>query len=91
MKKRFQIVVSGKVQGVFFRAFTQKKAKSLGLNGFVMNRPDGTVYIDTQGEEETLNQLVAWCWDGSPLSSVTHVEVTQTPNLLEADDFIIKR
>ena len=91
MKKRIQITVSGRVQGVFFRAYTEKKAQSLGLKGFVMNQPDGSVFIDVQGDESVLTSFTEWCNQGSPLSSVTNVCVENDLPLDHFASFDIKR
>ncbi len=74
-KKRACIIVHGKVQGVFFRAYTQRIAKALGLTGFVMNRPDGTVYIEAEGSEEKLNALIAEVKKGPPTARVEQTEI----------------
>jgi acylphosphatase len=68
------ISVKGKVQGVFFRAYTKKKAEELGLNGFVKNVKDGSVYIEAEGEENILIEFINWCYKGSPGSKVESVE-----------------
>ena len=57
-KKRVDISVSGRVQGVGFRYFVTQTARSLDLNGTVQNRLDGTVYIRAEGEQENLEQLM---------------------------------
>jgi acylphosphatase len=75
--KHLNIKVSGKVQGVFFRVYTQKKAEELGLTGFVQNEPDGSVYIEAEGEEILLNELTKWCYSGSPDSEVSSVIITE--------------
>ena len=49
MIKHFDITVQGKVQGVWFRDSTMKEAKRLGINGFVRNEPDGSVYVEAEG------------------------------------------
>lgn len=72
------IVVTGKVQGVFYRASTRDKAKSLGLTGCVRNLDDGKVYIEAQGEEGKLRELVAWCQHGPKYANVESVEVSET-------------
>lgn len=71
------ITVSGKVQGVFFRASTRDKAKSLGLIGFVKNQPDGSVYIEASGDAEKLKELVTWCHDGPSQAIVENVETSE--------------
>jgi acylphosphatase len=72
------ISVKGKVQGVFFRAYTKQKAESLGLVGFVKNKADGSVYIEAEGEENVLNEFESWCYKGSPASKVESVESTKS-------------
>ncbi len=59
--KRYIIRVSGKVQGVFFRASTKEIADQLGLNGIVRNEPDGSVYVEAEGERGPLEAFAAWC------------------------------
>jgi acylphosphatase len=75
--KHYKITVSGKVQGVFYRAFTQKEAERLQLNGFVRNEPNGDVYIEAEGEENALHKLVDWCKTGSPKAVVKRVIITE--------------
>lgn len=77
MDLQHHIIVKGKVQGVFFRDYTQKKAKSLKLKGTVRNRSDGSVEIYAQGNESQLKKLESWCWEGSPYSNVTGVIVQE--------------
>jgi len=88
--KHITITVSGKVQGVYFRAFTQKEAQRLNLRGFVRNEPNGNVYIEAEGEEVNLNQLVSWCQIGSPKSLVTDIKV-RTGDLKHFSEFVISR
>lgn len=75
--KHLDIHVFGIVQGVSFRAYTQDKAESLGINGFVCNEPDDTVYIEAEGPEEDLAQFVRWCHEGPMLARVERVEVAE--------------
>ena len=70
MKKLVKITVTGRVQGVWYRASTERKAQELGLTGFVRNQPDGSVYIEAEGDEPALDALVAWCRQGPPLARV---------------------
>ena len=69
------IVISGKVQGVFFRAETQKAARRYGVSGWVRNRPDGTVEALMEGLRKDVEALTAWCHEGSPMSRVDRVDV----------------
>ena len=66
--------VSGRVQGVFYRATCVRKAESLGLRGYARNLSDGRVEVLACGEPAAVEQLVAWLWEGSPASRVTGVE-----------------
>lgn len=73
--KQVQLVVRGRVQGVFFRASSQREAKRLGLTGWVKNRNDGSVEMLAEGEEESLKELIAWSHRGSGASRVDKVDV----------------
>jgi acylphosphatase len=72
--KHLNIIVHGKVQRVNFRHYTREQAISLGLNGFVMNQEDGTVYIEAEGEPDQLEKLVEWCKKGPARAEVVKVE-----------------
>lgn len=72
--RRAHIVVKGRVQGVFFRANTQEVAMDLGLVGSVKNRPDGSVEIVAEGEENALKALEEWCYKGPPSANVIGIE-----------------
>jgi acylphosphatase len=65
--------VSGRVQGVFYRATCVRKATSLGLTGFARNLADGRVEVLACGEPAKIEEFVAWLWEGSPASKVTDV------------------
>jgi acylphosphatase len=65
--------VSGRVQGVFYRATCCSKAESLGLTGYARNLVDGRVEVVACGEEAAVNGFVTWLWEGSPASRVTDV------------------
>ena len=69
--------VSGRVQGVFYRATCVRKAQSLGLTGFARNLADGRVEVLACGEAAAVDALVAWLWEGSPASKVTAVETSE--------------
>ena len=72
------LFVRGRVQGVFFRASTQKTAEGLGLTGWVMNRPDGSVEIHAEGSRERLEELVAWCRNGPSQAEVSTIGLCWT-------------
>ena len=68
-------LVSGRVQGVFYRASTRARAESLGVTGYARNLPDGRVEVLACGEPAAVNALCEWLWQGSPASSVSDVQV----------------
>lgn len=69
------VLVSGRVQGVFFRQTTRDRARDLGLGGWVRNRRDGRVEAVFQGPAEIVEAMVAWCHEGPPSARVERVEV----------------
>lgn len=73
MIKNYRIRVSGTVQGVWFRKYTQEAAKGYSLVGSVKNEKDGDVLLEAEGEEKDLMSLVNWLHKGSPLSKVSEV------------------
>jgi len=75
MTKRVHLFVSGRVQGVFFRACTQREAQSLGLVGWVRNLPDGRVEIVAQGDAEAVRALVEWSHLGPVRAEVASVDI----------------
>jgi len=72
--ERLQAWVSGRVQGVWFRASTREEALRLGLSGWVRNLPDGRVEWLAEGERAALEQLLAWSAQGPPHARVDSVE-----------------
>lgn len=74
--QRLHAVVQGRVQAVGFRAFVEDEAQSLGLRGWVRNRPDGTVECVAEGSRAALDRLVAALREGPPLARVESVEAT---------------
>jgi len=77
MLKHLNIKISGRVQGVFFRAETKNQARDLDLTGFVRNEPDDSVYIEAEGEEENLNQFVDFCRSGPDHAEVSDFDVRE--------------
>jgi len=73
----FRIKVSGKVQGVFFRASTKEKAIELGISGWVRNEPDGSVLIEAEGNETKMIEFRRWCTIGSPAARVEGIKVEE--------------
>lgn len=71
--------VTGRVQGVFFRASTQTTARDLGLGGYAKNLPDGSVEVLACGSRDALAQLDEWLLEGPPMAAVTGVESEPRP------------
>jgi len=66
-------LVSGRVQGVFFRASTRERAQALGLSGVVRNLPDGRVAVTASGPQAALDALQQWLWEGPSQAAVSNV------------------
>jgi acylphosphatase len=79
--KRVRVVVSGRVQGVFFRVTCASLAREAGVVGFVRNLDDGRVEAAFEGHDDAVDRLVAWCRRGPNGASVDAVEVTSEPTL----------
>ena len=75
--KHLDIRVTGRVQGVFFRASTRDKARELGVIGTVRNELDGSVFIEAEGEPDILDDFVSWCRKGPPAAVVARVSATE--------------
>lgn len=86
---RVHIVVSGIVQGVFFRANTKSEADRLGVHGWVRNRMDGTVEITAEGEKDIIEWFIQWCRQGPPGAVVKNVELNQEEHKDEFKSFNI--
>ena len=76
MKTRARLLITGKVQGVFFRSSTMAKAKLYGLSGWVRNLPEGGVEAVAEGQREDIEKFIEFCKEGPPGSSVENVEVS---------------
>jgi acylphosphatase len=74
---RRRVLVSGRVQGVFFRASLAEEAERLGVAGSARNLPDGRVAAVFEGPPAAVAAIVAWCHEGPPRARVTRVEVTE--------------
>lgn len=76
---RAHVFISGRVQGVSFRYYIRQEAQALSLSGWVRNLPDERVEAVFEGEKEAVNEMIAWCWSGSPSAKVTDVKVSWEP------------
>lgn len=90
MRDHLGITVSGRVQGVLFRDSARRRARKLALTGFVRNEPDGSVYIEAEGEKEKLNEFLKWCRKGPLFASVKEVHSESKGDLKHFDDFVIE-
>ena len=90
MKKSVHVLISGRVQGVWFRASTKQKAEELGITGWVRNTSDGKVEAVFEGEEEIVQKMIEWCRHGPPLATVEHVEIKQQKPTDGFEGFTIK-
>ena len=89
MKIRVHVVISGKVQGVFFRSRTAERALRLGVTGWVKNLPDGRVEAVFEGDNEAVEEMVKFCNIGPPRALVEDVEIQQEVYTGECKDFAI--
>ncbi len=69
MEKQVEIIVEGKVQGVYFRKSTKEIAQLLDITGFVQNKSSGNVLIQACGTKAQINQLLTWCNSGPPAAN----------------------
>lgn len=74
---RKHLIIEGRVQGVWFRESTRRQAVSLGVSGWVQNRPEGTVEAVLEGPEDAVLRLVAWCGKGPSAANVTRIHETE--------------
>ena len=82
MMRRVKILVSGRVQGVYFRMFTQNKAKHFDIKGSAKNLPDGRVEIIAEGVHYSIENVIKWCRRGPITARVDNVEIIE----LESDE-----
>ena len=71
------VIITGKVQGVFFRGSTREMAERSGVKGEVKNMPDGSVQLIAEGDEEAVGALIAWCHYGPPRAEVKEVSIKE--------------
>ncbi|MGB5809813.1 MAG: acylphosphatase [Polyangiales bacterium] len=90
-QKRIHLLVRGRVQGVYFRATAQREARQSGLCGWVKNRPDGSVEIVAEGEEDDVKDFLSWSQKGPSTARVDGVDVRWRSYTGEYTDFRITR
>lgn len=84
-----EVRITGRVQGVCFRAWTQDEALSLGLQGWVRNCPDASVEACFEGEDSLVEEMLRRCHEGPPLARVQNVAVTPLTQSLRSRGFEI--
>jgi len=89
--RRVRALVSGRVQGVAFRASTVDEARAHGLTGWVRNLPDGSVELEAQGDPVRVAALLAWCAHGPPAARVTGVETEEREAIRDEPGFLQRR
>jgi len=89
VKTRAHVFVSGRVQGVFFRAETKYEADKRKVNGWVRNLPDGRVEAVFEGEKDSMNELIEFCRKGPSRARVENIKVIWEDYLGEFEDFKI--
>ncbi len=91
LNARVHVFVSGRVQGVFFRSGTKKKALELGLSGWVRNLADGRVEAVFEGKKKEIDMMIEWCKKGPEYANVTGIEIVHEDNAGEFDGFSLLR
>ena len=91
MQRRVHIIVTGRVQGVGYRASARDKAASLGLSGWVRNKWDGSVEITAEGDSFSVSTFINWCQIGPRWASVDELIVTDKTPTGESTDFVVRR
>ncbi|MDS0258239.1 acylphosphatase [Haloarcula sp. S1CR25-12] len=76
-RKRAHVHVSGKVQGVYYRATTRDRAIEKGVDGWVRNLDDGRVEAVFEGDPDAVDEMIEFCYEGSSMADVSTVEVSE--------------
>ena len=90
MNKRVHLIISGKVQRVWYRASTKEQARKLHLNGWVRNLESGDVEAIFEGEGSAIDKIITWCSIGPPPAEVDHITKKFEEYADEFTDFKIK-
>jgi len=89
--RRVRAIVTGRVQGVAYRASTVHEARDRGLTGWVRNLADGSVELEAQGDRANVDALLAWCAHGPPAARVTGVDVEERDAIAGEHGFVQRR
>jgi len=87
---RAHILITGQVQGVYYRSYARAEAEKLNLQGLVRNCIGGSVEIVAEGKREDIESMISWCHKGPPSAKVIHVEVEWQQPQEEFDRFAIE-
>jgi acylphosphatase len=87
--KRLHVIISGRVQGVFFRAYARETAVTLKLTGWVRNLHDASVEAVFEGDDKNVESMLEWCRKGPPHAIVKHVDAAEEPYSGKFHDFRI--
>ncbi len=90
METNVFVRVSGRVQGVWFRASTKQKAEQLGVTGWIRNTSNGCIEAIFEGDENMVKEMIDWCNHGPPQAKVENVEIKNQPVTKAFDSFAIK-
>ena len=88
--KRIRILIEGRLQGMNFRYHTQQQGQKLGLSGFVRNLSDGRIEIDAQGDDESIEQMLAWCQEGPQSAQLKSILFRYDEPSEHISDFIVR-
>ncbi len=89
--KRVHVLISGRVQHVYFRHHTEQEAAKYHVNGWVRNLPDGRVEALFEGEEGDVDRILQFCRTGPPSAHVEQVEAVEEPFVGEFKDFMVRQ
>lgn len=89
-KSSMHVFISGRVQGVWFRANTKQKAEQLSVTGWVKNTSDGRVEAIFEGEENNVKEMIEWCHRGPPQAKIDNVEIKDQMPTSGFDSFSIR-
>jgi acylphosphatase len=88
---RVELIIAGRVQGVFYRSSARDEARRLGLLGEVRNLPDGRVEAIAEGKREALEHFIAWCRSGPPMAEVEEVQIRWVDATLAFSSFRVSQ
>lgn len=87
---QYEIIITGRVQGVWFRKYTEEKANELGIKGWVKNTPDGNVLVVAQAEKKDLDTFIDYLKIGPPMARVNKIFTSEMNVLGDFDNFSVK-